>query len=176
MYSTQCGGSVILTGEERDCLASIVSTQCSRCHHTITLETAKKIKGPRGCECNLADKCPHACSAGRNHEHLRSPGHDKEQGRKRRDWLRRGETLILCTCAPVNHIVVWSLFLHQTLILYASSILQGLWLHCKEVVELFQPAYLRPVWCHVTSLGWFQKSFFTFFGILFYCRIQCCLS
>ena len=57
IHSTQCGGSVILTGEERDGLASIISTQCSRCHHTITLETAKKVKGPRGYrrwECNLA--------------------------------------------------------------------------------------------------------------------------
>ena len=57
IHSTQCGGSVILTGEERDGLASIISTQCSRYHHTITLETAKKVKGPRGYrrwECNLA--------------------------------------------------------------------------------------------------------------------------
>ena len=137
MYSTQCGGSVILTGEERDGLAS---TQCSRFHHTITLETAKKLRGPRGWECNLADKCPHACSAGRNHEHLRSPGHDKEQGRKRRDWLRRGETLILCTCAPVNHIVVWSLFLHQTLILVfckvCGCIAKKLWWHIAVGMQI----------------------------------------
>ena len=57
MHSTQCWGSVILTGEERDGLASIISSQCSTCQHNITLDTAQKVKGPRGYrwwECNLA--------------------------------------------------------------------------------------------------------------------------
>ena len=51
------GGSVVLTGEVRDGLASIMSSHCSTCNHTITLETAQKVKGPRGYrrwECNLA--------------------------------------------------------------------------------------------------------------------------
>ena len=57
VHSTQCGGSVVLTGEARDGLASIMSSHCSTCNHTITLETAQKVKGPRGYrrwECNLA--------------------------------------------------------------------------------------------------------------------------
>ena len=57
LHGTQCGGSVVLTGEERDGLASISSGQCSTCKHTITLATAQKVKGPRGYrrwECNLA--------------------------------------------------------------------------------------------------------------------------
>ena len=57
VHATKCGGSIILTGEERDGLASILSSHCSTCNHTITLETAQKVKGPRGYrrwECNLA--------------------------------------------------------------------------------------------------------------------------
>lgn len=57
VHATKCGGSVILTGEERDGLASILSSNCSTCNHTITLETAEKVKGPHGYrrwECNLA--------------------------------------------------------------------------------------------------------------------------
>ena len=35
-------------GECRDGLASILSGHCSSCQHNITLETSKKVKGPRG--------------------------------------------------------------------------------------------------------------------------------
>lgn len=47
-HSLHCGGSIVLCGERRDGLASILSSQCSSCQHTITLETSKKVKGPRG--------------------------------------------------------------------------------------------------------------------------------
>ena len=45
-HATKCEG-----------LASIMSSRCSTCSHTITLETADKVKDPRGysrSECNLA--------------------------------------------------------------------------------------------------------------------------
>ena len=56
-HATKCEGPVVLTGEVREGLASIMSSRCSTCSHTITLETADKVKGPRGYsrwECNLA--------------------------------------------------------------------------------------------------------------------------
>lgn len=48
VHSTQCGGSIVLTSEARDGLALILSSHCPTCNHTITLETAQKVKGPRG--------------------------------------------------------------------------------------------------------------------------------
>lgn len=56
-HAMQCQGSIVLSGEVRDGLASILSGQCSTCNHTIKLQTSKKVKGPRGYrrwECNLA--------------------------------------------------------------------------------------------------------------------------
>ena len=56
-HTTKCGGSVVISGESRDGLASILSTKCSVCGHTIALETAQKVIGPDGYrrwECNLA--------------------------------------------------------------------------------------------------------------------------
>ena len=57
VHATRCVGTVVLSGEVRNGLASLLSTQCSTCGDTITLETAQKVKGPRGYrrwECNLA--------------------------------------------------------------------------------------------------------------------------
>lgn len=57
VHAKQCGASVVLSGEVRDGLASILSTHCSVCGHSMTLETAEKVKGPRGYrhwESNLA--------------------------------------------------------------------------------------------------------------------------
>ena len=56
-HSTHCEGSIILNGETRNGLASILLGECSVCKRTITLATSKKMKGPRGYswqECNLA--------------------------------------------------------------------------------------------------------------------------
>ena len=53
-HSAKCDGSVSLSG---DGLASILSSCCSTCGHSITLQTSDKVKGPRGYrrwECNLA--------------------------------------------------------------------------------------------------------------------------
>ena len=57
VHASQCDGDIILAGEKRDGLASIISTKCSHCGHSILLETSHKVKGPRGYrrwECNLA--------------------------------------------------------------------------------------------------------------------------
>lgn len=57
VHAAQCGGNILLTGEKRDALASIISTRCSQCDHSILLETSRKVKGPqsyRRWECNLA--------------------------------------------------------------------------------------------------------------------------
>ena len=57
VHATRCEGTVTLAGEVRDGLASILSTCCSTCGHTITLETSEKVKGPNGYrwwESNLA--------------------------------------------------------------------------------------------------------------------------
>ena len=56
-HTVQCGGDIILKGEVRDGLASILSTCCSTCGNTIQLETSEKVQGPRGYhrwESNLA--------------------------------------------------------------------------------------------------------------------------
>ena len=56
-HSSHCTGSVRLTGETRNGLASILKGHCEKCDHTITLQTSKKVKGPCGYsrwECNLA--------------------------------------------------------------------------------------------------------------------------
>ena len=47
-HLSSCQGSIILTGESRDGLASILTRRCSFCKHTIKLETSQKVKGPRG--------------------------------------------------------------------------------------------------------------------------------
>ena len=57
VHAAQCAGDILLAGEKRDGLASIISTRCSQCDHSILLETSHKVKGPRGYrrwECNLA--------------------------------------------------------------------------------------------------------------------------
>ena len=56
-HSTQCNGNVVLLGERRQGLASILKMNCSACNHTITLETSTKVKGSHSYpqwECNLA--------------------------------------------------------------------------------------------------------------------------
>ena len=56
-HAMQCQGSIILSGEVRDGLASVLSSNCSTCGHGITLQTSRKVKGPHGyCrwESNLA--------------------------------------------------------------------------------------------------------------------------
>ena len=43
-HASSCEGSIILSGEIRQELASIFSGKCSKCAHTITLETIPKRK------------------------------------------------------------------------------------------------------------------------------------
>ena len=53
----QCQGSIVLSGEVRNGLASVLSGRCSACKHTVKLQTSKKVNGPRRYsrwECNLA--------------------------------------------------------------------------------------------------------------------------
>lgn len=47
-HSSSCQGSIILTGETRHGLASILTGQCNVCKHSIKLETSNKVKGPQG--------------------------------------------------------------------------------------------------------------------------------
>ncbi len=52
-----CEGAIILNGERRQGLATIFTGKCSKCSHTITLETSSKVKGPGKnikWQCNLA--------------------------------------------------------------------------------------------------------------------------
>ena len=56
-HSRTCEGSITLIGENRSGLASVLTSQCSKCNHKIILESSKKVKGPNNyCrwECNLA--------------------------------------------------------------------------------------------------------------------------
>ena len=47
-HSTVCEGSVSISTESRDGLTSVIGGECSTCKQTVTLETSKKVKGPRG--------------------------------------------------------------------------------------------------------------------------------
>ena len=56
-HASQCGGTVKLIGEQRNGLASILSSTCTQCGDCIRLETSRKVKGPNGYkrwESNLA--------------------------------------------------------------------------------------------------------------------------
>ena len=71
-HSARCKGSVVLAGEVREGLASILSCHCSTCGHTITLETAKTVRGPRAYshwECNFAAVWGQIVTGG-GHSHL----------------------------------------------------------------------------------------------------------
>lgn len=57
VHAAQCNGEIRLTGETRAGIASVISSKCSQCNHTIQFETSLKVKGPgerRQWECNLA--------------------------------------------------------------------------------------------------------------------------
>lgn len=53
-HNEECRGSVVLSGEVREGLASVLSSHCSTCGHSISLQTSEKVKGPKRWECNLA--------------------------------------------------------------------------------------------------------------------------
>ena len=55
-HAVQCRSEIILEGERRDGLASIISSRCSECGHKVLFKTSRKVKGPKGYprwECNL---------------------------------------------------------------------------------------------------------------------------
>ena len=71
-HGTRCTGTVTLSGELRDGLASVINTECTTCDHTIVLETTEKVKGPRDYkrwECNLAAVWGQMVTGG-GHSHL----------------------------------------------------------------------------------------------------------
>lgn len=47
-HSTHCQGSITLSGESREGLASVLSGNCLNCSETVELVTSKKVKGLRG--------------------------------------------------------------------------------------------------------------------------------
>ena len=47
-HAATCGETLPITGETRNGLASIIDAQCSGCGDTISLETSKKVNGPKG--------------------------------------------------------------------------------------------------------------------------------
>ena len=56
-HAVQCSSDIVLVGERRDGLASIISSRCSKCGYNIPLETSTKVRGAKGYqrwECNLA--------------------------------------------------------------------------------------------------------------------------
>ena len=46
-HSKQCGSQIILSGERREGLASIISSRCSKCSFSIPLTTSPKVRGPK---------------------------------------------------------------------------------------------------------------------------------
>ena len=60
-------GNVVLVGERKDGLASIIRTECSGCGHVVKLETSTKAAGPSGYNCwevNLAAVWGQMCTGG----------------------------------------------------------------------------------------------------------------
>ena len=56
-HAVKCSSQIILNGEKRAGLASVLSSQCLRCSFTIDLNTSRKVVGPKGklrWEANLA--------------------------------------------------------------------------------------------------------------------------
>ena len=56
-HSAQCGSEIALIGEKRAGLASIISSQCSKCAFNIPLRSSQRVIGPKGnsqWEVNLA--------------------------------------------------------------------------------------------------------------------------
>ncbi len=72
IHSARCGGNILLIGETRHGLASILKGECSTCGHMVVFETSAKVKGPRNyCrwECNLAAVWGQMATGG-GHSHL----------------------------------------------------------------------------------------------------------
>ena len=72
LHASRCGGSIRLAGEMRHGLASILTGQCSKCTHAISLETSPKVKAPSNYsrwECNLAAVWGQMVTGG-GHSHL----------------------------------------------------------------------------------------------------------
>ena len=71
-HVSQCGGMVKLFGEQKNGLASILSSSCTECGYCIRLETSHKVRGPNGYkrwECNLAAVWGQMATGG-GHNHL----------------------------------------------------------------------------------------------------------
>ena len=66
-HSKQCGSQIILSGERREGLASIISSRCSKYSFSIPLTTSPKVRGPKGTsqwEANLAAVLGHMATGG----------------------------------------------------------------------------------------------------------------
>jgi len=48
VHAARCEGNIVLTGETRAGLASIISSHCSKRSYTVSLETSRRVKGPKG--------------------------------------------------------------------------------------------------------------------------------
>ena len=47
-HAASCGSQIILNGEKRAGLASIISSKCSKCNFTIPLRSSERVLGPNG--------------------------------------------------------------------------------------------------------------------------------
>ena len=45
--TTQCEGGIVLTGETKEGLASLLSSRCTKCGQEVVLGTTSKVKGPK---------------------------------------------------------------------------------------------------------------------------------
>ncbi len=46
-HAAKCGSQIILSGEQKSGLASIISSHCSKCSFIIPLTTSNKVSGPK---------------------------------------------------------------------------------------------------------------------------------
>ena len=56
-HSGVCGGEIVLSGESKDGIASVLTAQCKSCKLEINFPTSSKVAGPTGnnrWECNLS--------------------------------------------------------------------------------------------------------------------------
>ncbi len=71
-HSGVCGGEIVLSGESKDGIASVLTAQCKSCKLEINFPTSSKVAGPTGnnrWECNLSAVWGQMSNGG-GHSHL----------------------------------------------------------------------------------------------------------
>ena len=67
VHAAQCRSEIVLIGEQKAGLASVLSSKCAKYHFSLKLDTSSKVKGPKNYsrwECNLSSVWAQMCTGG----------------------------------------------------------------------------------------------------------------